>query len=83
MQDTQVAADGFTYEAETSIGWLEIQLENLDLIPNRSLRSAIQEWLQQRFSLFYSAKTIAALNIVSSLVSVFSMLDCQFLVARD
>ncbi|KAL5981458.1 hypothetical protein ACLOJK_015519 [Asimina triloba] len=57
MQDPQVAADGFTYEAEAIQGWLDdghktspmtnIMLVHKDLIPNRALKSAIQEWLHQ------------------------------------
>lgn len=58
MQDPHVAADGFTYEAEALRGWLEnghdtspmtnIRLAHNELIPNRALKSAIQEWLQKR-----------------------------------
>ncbi|RVW47020.1 U-box domain-containing protein 33 [Vitis vinifera] len=57
MQDPCVAADGFTYEAEALRGWLDgghstspmtnLKLGHLNLVPNRALRSAIQEWLQQ------------------------------------
>ncbi|XP_022924425.1 U-box domain-containing protein 33-like [Cucurbita moschata] len=57
MQDPHVAADGFTYEAEAMRGWLDsghdtspmtnCRLEHRNLVPNRALRSAIQEWLQQ------------------------------------
>ncbi|XP_050204109.1 U-box domain-containing protein 33-like isoform X2 [Mercurialis annua] len=57
MQDPQVAADGFTYEAGALTGWLEsghntspmtnLVLPHLNLIPNRTLRSAIQEWQEQ------------------------------------
>ncbi|XP_010557142.1 PREDICTED: U-box domain-containing protein 33-like [Tarenaya hassleriana] len=57
MKDPQVAADGFTYEAEAIKSWLEsghdsspmtnAVLQHSDLVPNHSLRSAIQEWLQQ------------------------------------
>ncbi|GAV81731.1 Pkinase domain-containing protein/U-box domain-containing protein [Cephalotus follicularis] len=57
MRDPHVAADGFTYEAEALRGWLDsghdtspmtnIKLEHSNLVPNRALRSAIQEWLQQ------------------------------------
>ncbi|XP_022147364.1 U-box domain-containing protein 33-like isoform X2 [Momordica charantia] len=57
MQDPHVAADGFTYEAEAVRGWLDsghdtspmtnLRLEHRNLVPNRALRSAIQEWLQQ------------------------------------
>lgn len=56
MQDPHIAADGFTYEAEAIKGWLDsghdtspmtnMRLENHTLVPNRALRSAIQEWLQ-------------------------------------
>lgn len=56
MEDPHVAADGFTYEAETIQGWLNSghdtsPMTNLELLhdyltPNHSLRSAIQEWLQ-------------------------------------
>ncbi|KAI3756876.1 hypothetical protein L1987_56700 [Smallanthus sonchifolius] len=57
MQDPVVAADGYTYEAEALRGWLDsghnkspmtnLEISNSNLIPNRELRSAIQEWLQQ------------------------------------
>ncbi|TQE00512.1 hypothetical protein C1H46_013868 [Malus baccata] len=57
MQDPHVAADGYTYEAEALKGWLDsghdtspmtnLKLEHKNLVPNRALRSAIQEWLQQ------------------------------------
>lgn len=57
MQDPVVAADGYTYESEAIKGWLEsghdaspmtnLKLPHCDLVPNRALRSAIQEWLQQ------------------------------------
>ena len=56
MQDPQVAADGYTYEAEALTGWLEsghntspmtnLELEHFNLTPNHSLRSAILEWQQ-------------------------------------
>jgi len=56
MQDPHIASDGFTYEAEAIKGWLDsghdtspmtnMRLENHTLVPNRALRSAIQEWLQ-------------------------------------
>ncbi|KAK0580676.1 hypothetical protein LWI29_004921 [Acer saccharum] len=55
MQDPVVAADGYTYEAEAMKGWLEsghdtspmtnLRLPHHQVIPNHSLRSAIQEWL--------------------------------------
>ncbi|GAB4844492.1 hypothetical protein Ancab_037870 [Ancistrocladus abbreviatus] len=58
MQDPHIAADGFTYEAEALKGWLDsghhtspmtnLTLTHQNLVPNRALRSAIQEWLQQR-----------------------------------
>ena len=57
MQDPQVAADGFTYELEGVVGWLQsghdtspmtnLRLEHLNLTPNYTLRSAIQEWQQR------------------------------------
>ncbi|ERM95008.1 U-box domain-containing protein 33 [Amborella trichopoda] len=56
MNDPHVAADGFTYEGEALRGWFEsdhdtspmtnLKLPHLNLIPNRALRSAIQEWVQ-------------------------------------
>ncbi|XP_048140996.1 U-box domain-containing protein 33-like isoform X2 [Rhodamnia argentea] len=55
MQDPHVAADGFTYEAEAIRFWLSghdtspmtnLQLPNCELFPNQTLRSMIQEWLQ-------------------------------------
>lgn len=58
MNDPHIAADGFTYEAEAIKSWLgtgretspmtNLRLEHDELIPNHALRSAIQEWLQQK-----------------------------------
>ncbi|WCJ22783.1 U-box domain-containing protein kinase family protein [Euphorbia peplus] len=58
MRDPQVAADGFTYEAEAFIGWLDsghetspmtnMKLAHTNLVPNRALRSAIQERMQDQ-----------------------------------
>ncbi|KAH7863818.1 hypothetical protein Vadar_022307 [Vaccinium darrowii] len=58
MQDPHVAADGYTYEYEAIKGWLDgghdaspmtdLKLPHRNLVPNRALRSAIQEWLQRR-----------------------------------
>ncbi|KAL6963423.1 hypothetical protein U1Q18_043739 [Sarracenia purpurea var. burkii] len=58
MQDPHVAADGFTYELEALRGWLDggnetspmtnLKLPHCNLVANHALRSAIQEWLQQR-----------------------------------
>ncbi|XP_051214776.1 U-box domain-containing protein 57 isoform X1 [Lolium perenne] len=58
MNDPQMASDGFTYEAEAIKSWLDdgnlrspmtnLALPNRDLIPNRALRSSIQEHLQQQ-----------------------------------
>ncbi|XP_050204106.1 U-box domain-containing protein 33-like isoform X1 [Mercurialis annua] len=58
MQDPHVAADGFTYEAEALRGWLDsghenspmtnVKLTHNHLVPNHALRSAIQEWLQEK-----------------------------------
>lgn len=59
MEDPLVAADGYTYEAEAIREWLNdhntspmtnLQLENLNLVSNRIVRSAIQEWLQSNES---------------------------------
>ncbi|XP_027349803.1 U-box domain-containing protein 33 isoform X3 [Abrus precatorius] len=56
MREPHVAADGFTYEAEAIRGWLDSghdtspmtngKLVHHNLVPNRALRSAIQDWLQ-------------------------------------
>jgi len=55
MEDPVMAADGHTYEAEAIREWLDghntspmtnLPLDNLHLVPNRIVRSAIQEWLQ-------------------------------------
>ncbi|KAG6730023.1 hypothetical protein I3842_01G059200 [Carya illinoinensis] len=53
IRDAQVAADGYTYEAVALRKWLEsghytspmtnLKLEHCNLVPNHSLRSAIQE----------------------------------------
>ncbi|OWM88201.1 U-box domain-containing protein 33 [Punica granatum] len=58
MQDPHVAADGYTYEAEALRGWLEsghdsspmtnYPLAHTNLVPNRALRSSIQEWVHNR-----------------------------------
>lgn len=58
MKDPQIAADGFTYEAEAIQEWLDsgrdtspmtnLKLSHLELIPNHALRHAIQGWLQQK-----------------------------------
>ncbi|CAL5400996.1 unnamed protein product [Camellia sinensis] len=58
MQDPHVAADGYTYELEALRGWLDSGLDtspmtdhklpHCNLVPNRALRAAIQEWLQQQ-----------------------------------
>ena len=57
MRDPQVAADGYTYEAEALKGWLDsgydtspvtnTKLAHWYFVPNHALRYAIQEWLQQ------------------------------------
>ncbi|KAL6911794.1 hypothetical protein ACP4OV_000599 [Aristida adscensionis] len=56
MSDPQIAADGFTYEAEAITGWFDsgrdtspmtnLKLAHCELTPNRALRSAILEWRQ-------------------------------------
>ncbi|KAG0484416.1 hypothetical protein HPP92_008495 [Vanilla planifolia] len=58
MKDPYIAADGFTYEGEALRGWIysgrntspmtNLKLPHCELIPNRALRSAIQEWLQKQ-----------------------------------
>ncbi|PSR86705.1 Serine/threonine-protein kinase [Actinidia chinensis var. chinensis] len=55
MHDPQVAADGFTYEGDALLTWLEngnetspmtnLKLDHLNLTPNHALRHAIQDWL--------------------------------------
>ncbi|CAN6453550.1 unnamed protein product [Victoria cruziana] len=57
MRDPQVAADGYTYEGDAIRGWIDdghatspmtnLKLSHLNLTPNRTLRFAIQEWLEQ------------------------------------
>ncbi|KAL5727435.1 non-specific serine/threonine protein kinase [Ranunculus cassubicifolius] len=57
MQEPRVAADGFTYELEAIKGWIDgghntspmtnLKLSHNDLVPNHSLRSAIEEWRQK------------------------------------
>ncbi|GLT60643.1 hypothetical protein SLA2020_334000 [Shorea laevis] len=56
MREPHIAADGHTYEKEALLEWLgsghdtspmtNIRLAHRNLIPNHTLRSAIQEWLQ-------------------------------------
>nr|AAK43512.1 putative receptor kinase [Oryza sativa Japonica Group] len=58
MRDPHIAADGFSYEEEAIKGWLgsghntspmtKSTLEHLQLIPNLALRSAIEEFMQQK-----------------------------------
>jgi hypothetical protein len=58
MKDPQVASDGFTYEAEAIRCWFDrgisrspmtnLALPNLNLVPNRVLRSFIHGYLQQQ-----------------------------------
>ncbi|KAK4796928.1 hypothetical protein SAY86_029254 [Trapa natans] len=60
MEAPRVAADGFTYESNAIQGWLSsghntspmtnLPLPNDHLIPNRALRSAIQDWKQNHRS---------------------------------
>lgn len=57
MKDPQIAADGFTYEAEAIKGWFDsghdtspmtnLKLPHRELVPNHPLRLVIQQWLQQ------------------------------------
>lgn len=53
MEDPYIAADGFTYEHRAIQAWLEkhnvspvtkLRLQHLSIIPNYTLRSAIQQW---------------------------------------
>ncbi|KAL9234478.1 hypothetical protein vseg_009348 [Gypsophila vaccaria] len=56
MENPHIASDGYTYDEKEIKKWFEgdhntspmtgLPLENLSLIPNHSLRSAIQDWLQ-------------------------------------
>eukprot|EP00257_Ricinus_communis_P013833 XP_015571367.1 U-box domain-containing protein 32 isoform X1 [Ricinus communis] len=57
MKDPQIAADGFTYDADAIRGWLKsghntspmtnLKLEHCNLLPNHALHQAIQEWQQR------------------------------------
>ena len=56
MMDPTVAADGYTYERSAIVAWLEGHgtspitgepMEKSVLIPNRDMRSRIQEFMQQ------------------------------------
>lgn len=56
MNDPYVAADGHTYEQQAIKAWLKKHkvspvtrriLPNLSVIPNHSLRAAIQQWKSQ------------------------------------
>jgi hypothetical protein len=60
MKDPHFAADGFTYEGDSIRLWLErnntspmtnLPLRHREIIPNLSIRSAIQEWIQQNNTL--------------------------------
>ncbi|KAF0901530.1 hypothetical protein E2562_003511 [Oryza meyeriana var. granulata] len=57
MHDPHIAADGHTYEAQEISHWLvehntspmtNLPLEHIELTPNHTLRSAIQEWCQHQ-----------------------------------
>ncbi|XP_044980593.1 U-box domain-containing protein 57-like isoform X3 [Hordeum vulgare subsp. vulgare] len=68
MNDPQMASDGFTYEAEAIRRWLDggsnrspmtnLALPDRVLIPNRALRSSIQEYLQASV-----AEAVRSLNL--------------------
>ncbi|KAF3623202.1 hypothetical protein FXO38_27294 [Capsicum annuum] len=57
MEDSHIAADGYTYEGNTIKRWLysgdntspmtNLKLDTCDLIPNYDLYYTIQEWQQQ------------------------------------
>ncbi|KAF7100982.1 hypothetical protein CFC21_102401 [Triticum aestivum] len=63
MMDPQIAGDGFTYEAEALKEWLgsghdtspmtNLKLPTDELMPNHTLRAAIQEWRHTRPSTFH------------------------------
>lgn len=58
MENPQIAADGFTYEAEAIGGWLHsghdtspmtnLKLDHCNLVPNYALQNAILEWQLQQ-----------------------------------
>ena len=58
MENPQIAADGFTYEAEAISGWLHtghdtspmtnLKLDHCNLVPNYALQNAILEWQLQQ-----------------------------------
>ncbi|XP_010467886.1 PREDICTED: U-box domain-containing protein 34-like [Camelina sativa] len=60
MQEPEIAADGFTYEKQAILAWLEKhnispvtrqKLDHFKLTPNHTLRSAIHDWKSRfRFS---------------------------------
>ncbi|KAJ1693745.1 hypothetical protein LUZ63_010443 [Rhynchospora breviuscula] len=57
MRDPHIAADGYSYEAEAIKGWFQsgyntspmtnLVLPHLEIFPNHTLLTAIQNWLQQ------------------------------------
>lgn len=57
MKDPEIAADGYTYEAEAIRGWLKsghdtspmtnLKLPHCNLVSNFALQNAIQEWKLQ------------------------------------
>ncbi|XP_042391233.1 U-box domain-containing protein 33-like [Zingiber officinale] len=76
MKDPQIAADGFTYEAEAIEGWFasghgtspmtNLKLDHHELIPNHTLRHAIQGWLQQMTQNSAWGKENASTNLSST-----------------
>lgn len=57
MDDPYVASDGYTYDRKAIETWLSmndkspmtnLRLPNKNLIPNHSLRSAIEDWKSQK-----------------------------------
>ncbi|KAJ3693045.1 hypothetical protein LUZ60_012140 [Juncus effusus] len=62
MVDPQIAADGYTYEARSILDWFNQgknispitnkKLESFKLVQNNTLRSAIQDWLNQQLDLY-------------------------------
>lgn len=55
MHDPQIAADGFSYDGDSLREWLSngrdtspmtnLRFSHLQLMPNHSLRKAIQDWV--------------------------------------
>ena len=63
MENPQIAADGYTYEAEAISGWLNsghdilpmtnLTLDNLNPVPNYALQNVIQQWQLQQWHIIH------------------------------